>query len=892
MTNHGNVNGSGENVGGIVGSVEGDIDGTSNDTIKSLAICTISNATNHGNVTGSWGVGGIVATIIGYVENSTINTVTNHGNVSGDDYVGGVVGWSSGDSKVRTSCNLGSVVGVNNTGGVVGINHATIIDTYNLGSVSGNDAVGGLVGNNTGTVNTSYSAGAVFGSGSTVGGLIGYNTGEVTDSYWDKRTSGIITSAGGTGKNTTAMMRAIMYRLVGWDFESIWIIRHDLSYPFFQKDYRNEEPMANDDSYKVPADGVLSRATDGVLVNDEDLDESTYPSQGGYNLSVVLFDDRSAYGAVVDMSSDGSFTYDPTSSATFVALQEGEFIVDEFTYTVSDGLDVTSATVTINVTGVNDAPQAQDDEDTIDEDTILYVTAPGLLSNDFDTDSSDSLVIAMANQTITTGYGAIMTLDTDGSYSYDPTGSATLQALADGESILDDFTYAVTDGNGGWDTATVTINVTGVNDGPVAGDDLFEILEDSQANDLEIMTNDVDPDHDPLSIIAVTQGAHGTVIITGDGSGLSYEPDPDFAGTDTFSYDISDGQGGEDTGTVMIIVNNTNDAPVIKTEALELGIVGELFTFPLEVSNIDGDELNWSMTSNAHWLQVNDTTGRLIGHPEQVGVFWVNVTVTDGQDGTDQVNLTLVAMRDLDGDGRPDPFDNDLDGDGVTNGEDAFPEDLWESVDTDGDKIGNNADEDDDGDGWNDSLERAFGTDPLDDSSVPVDTDNDGTPDIWDGDDDGDGWADALEIMLGINPLNDSAVPVDTDDDGIPDIWDDDDDNDGWADVIETMLGVNPLDDSAVPLDTDGDGTPDIWDDDDDGDGWSDIVENLTGTGNKNASSMPLDTDDDGIPDGLDVDVQGQEDQTTETPTWAYLTLVTTIALGVSVVIIWKKPRA
>ena len=67
-----------------------------------------------------------------------------------------------------------------------------------------------------------------------------------------------------------------------------------------------------------------------------------------------------------------------------------------------------------------------------------------------------------------------------------------------------------------------------------------------------------------------------------------------------------------------------------------------------------------------------------------------------------------------------DSKDADIDGNGVINGEDAFPRDPSETLDTDGDTTGNNADPDNDGDGWNDTLEQSFGTNPLDKMSVPL----------------------------------------------------------------------------------------------------------------------------------------------------------------------------
>ena len=68
-----------------------------------------------------------------------------------------------------------------------------------------------------------------------------------------------------------------------------------------------------------------------------------------------------------------------------------------------------------------------------------------------------------------------------------------------------------------------------------------------------------------LTIIGVTQGAHGTVAFTP--TGLTYTPNPNYAGPDSFTYTVSDGNGGTDTATVTITVSPVNDAPTAVNDA-------------------------------------------------------------------------------------------------------------------------------------------------------------------------------------------------------------------------------------------------------------------------------------------------------------------------------------
>ena len=126
----------------------------------------------------------------------------------------------------------------------------------------------------------------------------------------------------------------------------------------------------------------------------------------------------------------------------------------------------------------------------------------------------------------------------------------------------DSFTYTISDGNGGTATGTVTVTVNNVNDNPTAADDTATVNEDSGANAVNVLLNDsFAPDvGETLTITAVTQGAQGTVTIVG-GTSVTYTPGADYFGADTFTYTISDGNGGTATGTVNVTATNVNDNP-------------------------------------------------------------------------------------------------------------------------------------------------------------------------------------------------------------------------------------------------------------------------------------------------------------------------------------------
>jgi len=95
---------------------------------------------------------------------------------------------------------------------------------------------------------------------------------------------------------------------------------------------------------------------------------------------------------------------------------------------------------------------------------------------------------------------------------------------------------------------------------PRATNDSATTAEDT-AVDLNVLANDADPDGDALAVVSVTQGANGAVSINAD-STVRYTPNADFTGTDSFSYTVSDGQGGTAPGTVEVTVTAVNDPPV------------------------------------------------------------------------------------------------------------------------------------------------------------------------------------------------------------------------------------------------------------------------------------------------------------------------------------------
>lgn len=246
---------------------------------------------------------------------------------------------------------------------------------------------------------------------------------------------------------------------------------------------------------------------------------------------------------------DGSFSYDPNGEFEYLAVGESADVT--FVYEVTDAnRDTDQATVTITVNGVNDDPDANDDAVSTGENTAVTVD---VLANDTDVDTSDTHTVDAVE--IASGLGSVSI--SGNQVHWDP--GTDYDYLAVGESALVVIDYDMSDNNGGTDSAQLFITVDGVNDDPVANDDVATTDEDMPV-DINVLANDTDVDANDILMPSAFSALHGTVDLNNDGS-LRYTPDANYFGSDTLSYTVSDGNGGTDTAEVAITVNPVNDRP-------------------------------------------------------------------------------------------------------------------------------------------------------------------------------------------------------------------------------------------------------------------------------------------------------------------------------------------
>src|SRR5206468_2611036 len=274
------------------------------------------------------------------------------------------------------------------------------------------------------------------------------------------------------------------------------------------------------------------------------------------------------------LNTNGSFSYVPAAN------YNGS---DSFIYKANDGqADSGIATVSISITGVNDAPVAVNDSYTTAEDTTLS-PAPTRRSSDLSDEDGDALSAVLVSGPT---HGSL-TLNANGSFSYVPAANY---------NGSDSFTYKANDGQADSGTATVTVTITGVNDAPVAVNDSYTTAEDTTLNTAApgapLFRSDVDGD--ALSAVLVSRPTHGGLTLNTNGS-FSYVPAANYNGPDSFTYKANDGAADSNVATVSLTVTAVNDAPVAASDNYSTAEDTPLSVSAAGVlgndSDVDGDSL-------------------------------------------------------------------------------------------------------------------------------------------------------------------------------------------------------------------------------------------------------------------------------------------------------------
>ena len=370
----------------------------------------------------------------------------------------------------------------------------------------------------------------------------------------------------------------------------------------------NTFPAASDDQFTIAEDS--SAKLFNVLANDTDADGDT----------ITLFNVNSTLGSASIVN--GQIEYTPPANFS------GQTVL---TYSITDGYENgspgekdSSASVTITVTPVNDAPVANTDLITINEDALtLFVN---VLANDSDIDG-DSLILSEVSANSGTA------LIVENQIQYTPAANANGVATV---------TYSITDAQNASATSTLSITILPINDAPVATADTATMDEDAAPITIDVLANDSDVDGDSL-VINTASADIGTATIVNNQ--IQYTPAANANGVATVTYTASDNNGGTASSTLAITINPINDAPVATADTATMDEDAAPITTDVLAndSDVDGDSLVINTAS------ADIGTATIVNNQIQYtpaananGVATVTYTISDNNAGTASSTLAIT----------------------------------------------------------------------------------------------------------------------------------------------------------------------------------------------------------------------------------------------------------
>jgi|688.fasta_scaffold00410_1 cyclophilin family peptidyl-prolyl cis-trans isomerase len=283
----------------------------------------------------------------------------------------------------------------------------------------------------------------------------------------------------------------------------------------------------------------------------------------------------------------------------------------------------------------------------------------------FDEDSGTQTLNVLANDTV--GTGVVLNITQVST----PTAGGTVTIAPDGRSLrftpaanfsgAGTFTYTAANAQGLSQVATVTVQLTEVNDPPNAVDDIVEVIQNSSQNVLSVLTNDTQGnDTGVVETLAVTNvgtgSAGGTIQIGSSGANIRYTPATGFVGTETFNYTLSDGRGGTDTASVTVTVRPAVPPPVVRDDTFSLQEDAAQATFDVLANDspaTNGDTLrirSVGKSSQGSTISINAEKTRLLYRPAAnlAGPEVITYTVEGSNGGiaTGRVTFTMTNTND------------------------------------------------------------------------------------------------------------------------------------------------------------------------------------------------------------------------------------------------------
>ncbi len=308
-------------------------------------------------------------------------------------------------------------------------------------------------------------------------------------------------------------------------------------------------PVAGDDHVAITEDaGTYSSGAASVKDNDYDFDGDALTVTGGTFVG--------AYGTLT-LNANGTYSYALNASAQ--ALAQGQAVTDSFNYTVSDNDGSDTGALVFHIAGVNDAPTANPNSATTDENAAILVD---VLGNDTDVDTGAVLTVTGASAPAGQGTATVVS----NQVQFDP--GSDFDDLAVGQSEVVTVAYAISDEHGATSSSSLTVTVTGTNDGPVANPDTATTAENATVL-VDVLANDTDVDSGAVLTVTAASAPAGQGSASIVGNKVLFDPGSDFDGLAVgesadvvVSYAIEDEHGATSSSTVTVTVTNVNDTPV------------------------------------------------------------------------------------------------------------------------------------------------------------------------------------------------------------------------------------------------------------------------------------------------------------------------------------------
>ena len=412
--------------------------------------------------------------------------------------------------------------------------------------------------------------------------------------------------------------------------------------------YISNSNSATSDSFTFKVnDGELDSNTAIISINISNLDDSPtainqtveVDEQVAKEIKLVGNDpdgDAITY-SIVDQPTDGTVTLDG-ATATYTSNSDTA-TSDSFTFKVNDGVtDSNIATISLNITAVNDAPNGNDQTINAVEQVAKEIK---LVGNDPD---GDAITYSIVDQ------------PTDGTVTLDG-ATATYTSNSD-TATSDSFTFKVNDGVTDSNIATISLNITAVNDAPNGNDQTINAVE--QVEVIFTLTGS-DPEQDDLTYAIVNPPSNGKVVI--DGTSATYVSTSDTAIDDLFTFVVNDGNFDSERSSITIVIEPVNDEPTVanQTESVTEKVQS---IFKLNGSDPEGQPITFTIINQP----INGTislNGREVTYTSSSETATTDSFTYKINDGELDSKTATVDI---------DILSNDLDNDGILNVDDKCPE--------------------------------------------------------------------------------------------------------------------------------------------------------------------------------------------------------------------------